>query len=97
MAQAIIEKFRIYANAFEAAVQNEDNDEYFGGWSDIIRQESDLLEKVIKMVKNRNNDEGRKMAVLLIKCKKESVRYIAEKIMKRENFEVVDRSNTFLQ
>lgn len=89
---AMIEKFRIYANAFESAVQDEDTDEAYGGWSDIIKQETDLLAMVKKMVLNRDNDEGRKMAVLLCKAKKESVRYIADKVMRRENFDVEDRS-----
>jgi len=93
---AIIEKFRIYANAFESAVQDEDTPEAYGGWSDIIKQETDLLEMVKKMVKNKDNDEGRKIAVLLCKAKKESVRYIADKIMKREKFEFEDRSSTSL-
>jgi len=93
---AIIEKFRIYANAFEMAVQDEDTPEAYGGWSDVIKQETDLLEMVKKMVKNKDNDEGRKIAVLLCKAKKESVRYIADKIMKREKFEFEDRSSTSL-
>ena len=92
----LIEKFRIYANAFEAAVQNEDTEEAFGGWSDIVKQDTDLLKMVIKMVENRDNDEGRKMAVMLCKHRKESIRYIADKVMKREKFEVVDRRNITL-
>lgn len=96
MAQVLIEKFRIYENAFEVAVQDEETNEAYGGWTDIIRKEKDLLEMVLKMVKNRDNDEGRKMAVLLCKAKKESVRYIADKVMRREKFQVEDRSSTTL-
>ena len=92
----MIEKFRIYANAFESAVQDEDTPEAYGGWSDVIKQDTDLLTMVTKMVRNRDNDEGRKMAVLLCKAKKESVRYIADKIMRREKFEVEDRSHISL-
>jgi len=93
---ALIEKFRVYQNAFEMAVQNEDTEEAFGGWSDIIKQDTDLLEKVKKMTENKDNDEGRKMAVLLCKHKKLSVQYLADKIMKREKFIVEDRSNIAL-
>jgi hypothetical protein len=89
---ALIEKFRKYKNAFEAAVQDEDTAEAFGGWSDIIKQDTELLAMVTKMVDNKDNDEGRKMAVLLCKHRKESVRYISDKVMKREPFEVVDRT-----
>lgn len=92
----MIEKFRIYANAFEAACQDEDPPEAYGGWSDIIKQDTDLLNMVLKMVKNRDNDEGRKTAVLLCKAKKESVRYLADKVMRREIFEVEDRSTISL-
>lgn len=90
--KAIIEKFRKYKNAFESAVQDEDTPEAFAGWSDIIMKDTELLEKVIKMVDNRDNDEGRKLAILLCKHPKYSVKYIADKIMKREKFEVEDRT-----
>lgn len=93
MKTAIIERFRKYANAFEMAVQDEDTPEAYGGWSDIIKKDTDLLKMVLEMVDNRDNDVGRRMAVILCKHKKESVRYLADKIMKREQFEVVDRSN----
>jgi len=92
----LIEKYRKYANAFEMSIQDEDTDEAFSGWTDIIRMDTDLLKMVIKMVDNKDNDEGRKMAVLLCKHKKESVRFLADKVMKREPFEVVDRSSITL-
>ena len=96
MAQALIEKFRIYANAFESAVQDEDTAEAFGGWSDIIMKNKELLKQVIHMVENRDNDEGRKMSVLLMKSPKESVRYLCNKIQKGEKFEVEDRRHITL-
>lgn len=92
----LIEKFRVYANAFESAVQDEDTAEAYSGWADIIKQETDLLEMMLKMIKNRDNDEGRKIAVLLCKHRKESVRFVADKVMRREKFEVEDRSNITL-
>lgn len=91
--KAIIEKFRKYKNAFESAVQDEDTPEAFAGWSDIIMKDTELLQMVIKMVDNRESDEGRKLAVLLCKHKKESVRYLCDKIMRGEKFIVEDRTN----
>jgi hypothetical protein len=88
-----IEKFRKYKNAFEIAVMDEDTVDYVGGFSDIVRLENDLLAHIIKMVDNRYNDIGRKEAVLLCKHKKDSIRYLAEKVMKNENFEVEDRTS----
>ena len=93
---AIIEKFRKYADAFEMAIQDEDTEESFGGWSDIIMKDTELLKQVLHMSENKDNDEGRKWAVLLCKAKKESVRYLADKIMKKEPFVVEDRSHIFL-
>lgn len=96
MAQALIEKFRIYQNAFETAIQESDTADEYSGWTDIIRQDKNLLERVVYMVKNRNNDEGLKTAVLLCKHPKQSVQYIADKIMKKEKMVVEDRSTITL-
>jgi len=89
----MIEKFREYANAFEMAVQDEDTEDAVGGWSDIVKKDVKLLEQVRKMVKNRDNAEGRKIAVLHCKHKKESIRYLADKVMQRIPFEVEDRTS----
>jgi hypothetical protein len=88
-----IEKFRKYKNAFEMAVQDEETKESISGWSDLVKENKELLVRVIKMVDNKDNDIGRKEAVLLCKHKKESIRYLADKIMKKEIFEVEDRTS----
>lgn len=92
----MIQKFRKYANAFEMAVQDHEDEDSIGGWSDIVKQDTDLLEQIIKMVDNKDNAEGRKIAVLHCKHKKESIRFLADKIMKGEQFEVEDRTSITL-
>lgn len=92
----MIEKFRKYANAFEMAVQDHEDEESISGWSDIIMKDTDLLAAVVKMVDNKDNEEGRKLAVLYCKHKKESVRFLADKVMKGDVFEVEDRTSTTL-
>lgn len=90
------EFFRTYANAIETAVVTEETEDYIKGYSDLIRLDTELLEKVNRMLLNKDNAEGRKMAVLLCKHEKESVRYMAEKVMKKIPFEVVDRTDITL-
>jgi hypothetical protein len=93
---AMLEYFRDYANAFETAVQNEESEEAYGGWTDIIMADLELLDTVRKMSYNQNNDEGRKLAVLHCKHPKESIRYLANKIMNGIPYEVVDRTKISL-
>jgi len=92
----MLEYFRIYQNAFEISIQDEDSDEVLGGWADLVKEETHLLENVLKMVKNRDNEEGRKLAVLHCKHPKFSIRYLADRIMKGEKFDVIDRSQISL-
>jgi hypothetical protein len=92
----MIEKIRKYANAIEMAVQNYEDEERIGGWSDIVMKDTQLLEMVRRMIDNRNNDEGKKIAVLLCKHKKESIQWLADKVMKDEIFEVEDRTSISL-
>ena len=92
----MIEKFRKYANAFEMAIQDHEDQDSISGWSDIVMKDTDLLAAVIKMVDNKDNAEGRKIAVLHCKHRKESIRYLSDKVMKGEPFEVEDRTNITL-
>ena len=92
----MIEKFRKYANAFEMAIQDEETEDSKAGWSDLVREDTDLLKSVIKMVDNRYNAEGRKIAVLHCKHKKEAIRFLADKVMRGDQFEVEDRSTITL-
>ena len=92
----MIEKFRKYQNAFEMAVQDHEDEDSISGWSDIIMKDTDLLAAVIKMVDNKDNAEGRKISVLHCKHKKQSVQYLADKIMKGEEFTVEDRTHISL-
>ena len=93
---AMLEYFRDYANAFESACQDEESEEAYGGWTDIIMSETDLLDIVRKMSYNQNNDEGRKLAVLHCKHPKESIRYLSNKILNGIQYEVVDRTKISL-
>jgi len=96
MQKVIIQNIRKYANAVEMAVQDEDTPDAFGGWADIIKQDTDLLKMVRTMLDNKDNDEGRKIAVLLCKHKKPSVRWLADLVMERACIEVEDRLNISL-
>lgn len=93
---AILEYFRDYANVFECAVQDEESEEAYGGWTDIIMTETELLDVVRKMSYNQNNDEGRKLAVLHCKHPKMAIRYLANKILNGIPYEVVDRTKMSL-
>lgn len=92
----IKEVYRKYANAFEIAILNEDTEETAGGYSDIIRKDTELLKQVLEMVENRNNQLGKAKSILLMKHKKPSVRDLCDKIQKGEPFEVVDRTTITL-
>lgn len=84
--------FRMYKNAFEMNCMTEDTDEYVAGWSDVVRKEEHLLENIRKMVADKKSQEAKTLAVLHCKHKKESVRLLADKIMKGEDFEIEDRT-----
>ena len=88
----MIEVFRKYKNAFEMAVQTEEDEYSIAGWSDLVKQDTELLKAVTRMVDNKDNAEGRKIAVLYCKHKKESIRFLSDKVMKGEEFTVEDRS-----
>lgn len=92
----MIEKFRKYKNAFEMAVQTHEDEESISGWSDIVMKETDLLKNVIEMIDNRDNSKGKKIALLLCKHRKESIRFLADKIMKGEHIYVEDRTSIAL-
>jgi hypothetical protein len=95
--KALEEHFRNYANAFEMAKVTKETDEEIEGWSDLIRKDTDLLAEVRRMVDpQKSSDERRRVAVLLCQHPKESVRYLADKIMKGEKFEIEDRSHITL-
>lgn len=83
---------RLYKNAFEMAMQTEDTDEYVAGWADIVRKDEHLLAQVRKMIADKKSAEAKTLAVLHCKHKKESIRTLADMIMKEEDFEVEDRT-----
>lgn len=92
----MIQHIRQYENAFEMAVQTGEDEESISGWSDIILKDTELLKLVSKMAKNADNAEGKKIALMLCKHPKESVRWLSNKIMADEKFEVEDRSTITL-
>lgn len=92
----MILKNRKYSNAYEIARELEETEETISGYSDIVKKDTELLKQVIYMVDNKDNDEGRKMAVLLCKHPKLSIRDLCDDIMKGVQFEVEDRSSITL-
>ncbi|MFW6121275.1 MAG: hypothetical protein ACOC80_10325 [Petrotogales bacterium] len=96
MSEGRIEKYRMYKDAFEMAVQESEDEDSIQGWSDIVRLDTDLLESVKKMVQNRDNQEGRKIAVLHCKHRKKSIRFLSDKIMRGDTFDVEDRTHISL-
>ncbi|MFW6311095.1 MAG: hypothetical protein ACOC1K_02545 [Nanoarchaeota archaeon] len=92
----MLEYYRRYANAFEIAVQDYEDDECYKGWTALVRKDKKLLATVIDMIENRDNEKGKKLAVLNCKHPKPEIRYLCDKIMKGEKFDVVDRTETTL-
>jgi len=93
--------YRIYANAFEIAYQEEETADKFGGWTEVVRKNIDLFEDMKEMFRNKDNDLGKKKAILFLKHKKLSIRYAANEIIQRKDsnplgFELVDRSHITL-
>lgn len=90
------EVFRMYKNAFEICKVTKITDTEIEGWSDLVRIDTDTFDLLAPMALNKENSEGKKLAVLLCKHKKESVRWFAEKILRGDDFVVEDRSTITL-
>ena len=89
--------YRIYANAIEMVFQEAETDEKYSGATEIIRKNVELFKMVREMILNRDNDIGKKLAVLNLRHPKLSVRWCANEIATpTEEFEVVDRSHITL-